>query len=83
MCSAPERVERPRKPVKCPQCRHRPVAEILYGMPAMDADLEKEMKEGRITIGGCCIGSDDPAWECTGCGLKIFRADGRDVGLSD
>lgn len=74
MSDIPERIERKRRPVKCPQCGHRPVAEILYGMPTMDADLENEIKEGRITIGGCGLTFDDPEWECTQCGLKIYRS---------
>ena len=67
------RVERAQKPRKCPQCGQAPLASILYGMPAFDGELEREMKEGRITLGGCGVSEDDPAWECTHCGLKVFR----------
>jgi hypothetical protein len=42
-------------------------------MPAFDEELERKMNEGRITLGGCCVSDDDPAWEYTHCGLKIFR----------
>lgn len=69
----PPRVERTRKPRKCPECGHSPLASILYGLPSFDEALERAMHEGRITIGGCCIGHDDPAWECSHCGFKIFR----------
>ena len=67
------RIERAEKPQSCPECGKAPLATILYGMPAFDQELEREMKEGRVTLGGCCIGDDDPVWECTGCGLPIFR----------
>lgn len=74
MSDMSERIERRRRPVKCPQCGHRPMAEILYGMPSSDSWLEQKIKEGRITIGGCCIDSNDPAWECCLCGLKVYRS---------
>jgi DNA-directed RNA polymerase subunit RPC12/RpoP len=73
MSNTSTRVERAQKPRKCPECGQAPLASILYGMPAFDEELERKMNEGRITLGGCCISDDDPAWECTRCGLKIFR----------
>lgn len=73
MNSESTRVERTRKPRKCPKCKQTPLASILYGMPAFNEELKRKMDEGTITLGGCCISNDDPAWECTHCGLKIFR----------
>lgn len=73
MSNTSTRVERAQKPRKCPECGQAPLASILYGMPAFDEELERKMDEGRITLGGCCISDDDPARECTHCGLKIFR----------
>ncbi len=73
MSNRSSRIERVQKPRKCPECGQVPLASVLYGMPAFDEELERKMKEGKITLGGCCISLDDPAWECTHCGLKIFR----------
>ena len=73
MTNTSTRVERAQKPRKCPECGQAPLASILYGMPAFDEELERKMNEGRITLGGCCVSDDDPAWEGTHCGLKIFR----------
>jgi DNA-directed RNA polymerase subunit RPC12/RpoP len=73
MTNTSTRVESAQKPRKCPECGQAPLASILYGMPAFDEELERKMNEGRITLGGCCVSDDDPAWECTHCGLKIFR----------
>lgn len=67
------KVKRTKKPRKCPKCGHTPLADILYGEPLFDEELERAMNEGTITLGGCCITDDDPAWECTHCGLNIFR----------
>jgi len=73
MTNPSTRLERAQKPRKCPECGHAPLASILYGMPAFTEELSHKMDEGRITLGGCCIGDEDPAWECTRCGLQIFR----------
>jgi len=67
------RVERVRKPAKCPSCGAAPVASILYGLPVFDDDLEQAMAEGRIALGGCCQEIDAPTWVCTHCRLEIFR----------
>jgi rubredoxin len=62
-----------RKPRKCPNCGDSPVAYILYGMPAYDEKMQKELDAGRLALGGCCIGMDDPAWKCSGCGLEMYK----------
>lgn len=67
------RVECGQKPDECPECGRAPLACILYGLPAFDEELERDMAEGRVVLGGCCISGDDPAWQCTHCGLEIFR----------
>lgn len=69
----PERIERTRKPIKCPSCGERPVATILYGIPAFNRELEQKLNEGRIVIGGCIATDDDPVWECSECGQQIHR----------
>ena len=68
-----KRIERTRKPRKCPKCGHAPVGEILWGMPHMDSKLEELMNAGKIIIGGCCLGGDDPTWECSKCHQQIWK----------
>ena len=58
------RIERLRKPIKCPSCGHRPVGTILWGDPDMTLQLRDLMDAGKIIIGGCCLSPDDPTWEC-------------------
>ena len=67
------RIERSRKPIKCPACGKRPVATILYGYPIFDEQFEQELKEGHITIGGCMMEVSTPEWECSFCGQKIHK----------
>ncbi len=47
-----------KKPRKCPSCGFSPVASIFCGMPAYDEKLQEKMDEGRVVLGGCCIGVD-------------------------
>ena len=61
------------KPSKCPKCGSQKIAKILYGMPAYSTKLRKDMDEGKIVLGGCCIGMDDPVWKCVDCKLDIYR----------
>jgi len=62
-----------RRPLRCTACFTRSIAEILYGFPAHDEEMERDIAEGRLVLGGCLIGMDDPAWQCTTCGAAIHR----------
>ena len=68
-----KRIERKSKPKKCPKCGHSPVGKILWGMPRMDDKLQELMDAGKIIIGGCCLGGDDPTWECSKCHQQIWK----------
>jgi hypothetical protein len=62
-----------RKPRKCPQCGSAKIADILYGLPIFSPELEKELKDGKIELGGCCISDDDPIWRCVDCETDIYK----------
>lgn len=68
-----ERLERPRKPIRCPKCNSRPVARIVYGLPYFSENETNEVDAGKIVLGGCIITDDDPAWQCVACGQEIYR----------
>jgi hypothetical protein len=68
-----ERYEYDRKPRKCPACGLSRIANILYGMPMFTPEFERDVDEGKIAIGGCCISGDDPAWECADCHAVMYR----------
>lgn len=48
----------------CEVCGHRMVP-IVYGYP--DDKTMKQAQEGKIALGGCVIGFNDPKWACTNC----------------
>ena len=60
------------KPRKCPKCGTNRIASYLYGMPDMNEKMERNIDAGRVVIGGCCIGDDDPRWQCVECGANIY-----------
>jgi hypothetical protein len=62
------------KPRKCPNCGSRKIAAYLYGMPAYTPDLEKELQQGTIALGGCSIGAEMPEWVCIDCKTDLFKA---------
>lgn len=53
---------------RCPKCGSHNSAAILWGMPAFSAELEKDIDEGRVVLGGCCVVGDDPDRHCNDCG---------------
>jgi hypothetical protein len=59
------------KPKRCTACKSSRIAVILYGSPAMDSEMEREINEGLLVLGGCCIGLDDSAWQCRTCGAFV------------
>lgn len=63
-----------RKPKKCPKCKSARIANILYGMPAYSEKLQEDIDAGRIALGGCTIGIDDPRWQCADCESLIYQA---------
>ena len=48
----------------------------------MDDALERKLEEGRLVIGGCLIGMDDPAWQCTTCGALVHVTGREDMDSS-
>jgi hypothetical protein len=40
---------------------------ILYGMPAFDEQLERDLASGSIALGGCIVAEGAPEWRCGSC----------------
>ena len=54
-------------PEACPKCGSAKVAAILYGLPIFDNRLERQLEEGKVVLGGCCVTGNDPQWMCQDC----------------
>ena len=61
-----------RKPIKCPNCGFRPVANYQYGFPYFNDELERDLENKKIVLGGCCISEDNPLWHCTNCKTDFY-----------
>lgn len=53
---------------KCPHCGSRDNATILFGMPAMSKQLQRDLSLRRAELGGCMMSESDPRWHCNKCG---------------
>ena len=62
-----------KKPSVCPVCRSKKIAEYMYGMPAYSEKLKKELDEGKIILGGCCITDQDPSFACQECKTDFYK----------
>ena len=54
----------------CPDCGSSDLVSIVYGLPG--TELFEAAEEGRVAIGGCVIGEDDPTETCRTCDASIW-----------
>ena len=59
--------------MKCPKCRSKKLAPILYGMPAFDEEMKQKLDNRELVLGGCCITGADPQYHCFGCGRDVCK----------
>ena len=55
---------------KCNIC-NKECAKYLFGLPNFSA-IQKELDEGKIVLGGCCIYFPSPNWNCTSCSIDYY-----------
>lgn len=55
------------KDIYCPFCNSKNIADILYGLPAFSEELENELKNGKLILGGCCRSDESPLYHCNDC----------------
>ncbi len=59
------------KGLTCPSCGSNNIAAILYGLPGLNDALERAIKSGQVTLGGCGIYDGAPEWVCNNCAQKF------------
>jgi len=57
----------------CPHCKSNKVAKIVYGLPMFSEDLEKELTEGKVVLGGCVVPDNPRLYACKDCGKKFGK----------
>ncbi len=70
----------PRKRPPCPRCGSTSIAEIFYGLPVLDEELNGALDRKEIVLGGCCVSGDDPRWHCNACEEDFGRPSSRRSG---
>jgi hypothetical protein len=40
---------------------------VLYGLPHFTPELERDLAEGRVVLGGCTVFDDSCQWQCLEC----------------
>jgi hypothetical protein len=56
---------------KCPKCGSDKLARIVYGLPAFNKLLEKQLNHQELYLGGCCIPEAEPEYHCFSCGKDV------------
>ncbi len=46
------------------------MARIFYGLPNFSRELERDLDEQSVVLGGCRVFGDDPEWACVACGHR-------------
>lgn len=54
---------------------------IVYGMPG--PELVDASARGEVSLGGCCISDDMPAFECPACGRTVGTIGDIDEHMAD
>lgn len=63
--------------IQCQKCKSKNCAEIIYGLPAFDSEMEKRLEEKKIILGGCCVMLDEngkemnPRYHCNECHFEF------------
>lgn len=68
--------------LRCPKCGSRNIRRYAYGLLAPQTAEQRKEFDGKYVAGGCCVGEDDPAFNCNDCGADFGfeRKQGYDVG---
>lgn len=53
--------------MECPKCGNNNIAKILYGLPAFDEKMERDLQDGHIVLGGCEEDESNHHWHCNAC----------------
>ena len=57
--------------VRCVKCGGHNTAEYLYGLPYMSEELEKNIADGKVKLGGCEVSDFDSKYHCNECDIDF------------
>lgn len=53
--------------VKCPHCGKSKISKLIFGMPAMSDELQKDIDDGKAKLAGCMLGEERSRYYCRWC----------------
>ncbi len=53
--------------INCPYCGKSKISKLIFGMPAMSDELQKDIAVGKAKLVGCMVGEDNPRYYCRWC----------------
>ena len=57
---------------RCPECKSANVVSMIFGFPAFDEKLEKQLKNKEVALGGCVVYEEyRDEWHCNECGHEF------------
>ena len=59
----------------CPKCGSGKIIPIVYGDIDGSPDVMKQIKDGEIETGGCCVSDESPKWKCSECEERFGKID--------
>ena len=62
---------------KCPKCSSKNVIPIVYGLPS--PELFEKAEAGKVKLGGCCVGENDPEIYCKDCEYEWDKEQAVDI----
>ena len=62
------------KPEQCPECGATSIAGIMYGLPDFNEELDRELDERRVVLGGCVVFDDAPKCTATSAGMSLANS---------
>jgi len=65
--------------MRCTKCGSTNTAEYLYGLPKFDDNLQKELDEKKIVLGGCMVSDFDPKYKCNNCNADFGYSPLREI----
>ncbi len=57
--------------LKCPACHSDKIMKIIYGLPDMTKEIERQLDDKKMVLGGCLVSDNAPLWMCSACNHKF------------
>lgn len=53
--------------LKRPYCGKSKISKLIFGLPAMSDELQKNIDEGKVKLAGCMVGEESSRYYCRWC----------------